>query len=531
MLEIFTTSEYDNKIAVINGDRAYTFGELKRRIAFQAVKLKNKYNIILLGGDNFGFIIQFWASIFSGKNIYLISDKTRLNGIDFEYDIAEYESDGELEGFDFSGIDVNKAVINFYTSGSSGCAKVIQKSLFNLIREAEDLSKTFKIENKESAVVISTTSMCHMFGLTFHMMFPLYSGLKISTDTVTLPENVTAENGILISTPAFLGCLQKYNALFTKAPAYIFSAGSKLSDENFEYLEKFSNVTDIYGSTETGTIAYKNHPNSPFKLFGNVRIEVKENCIDVLSDYVFGGKVTINDMVKLRGSELYIKQRTDRLFKINEKRISADELELKLKNNELVKDAYIMQNDGKLVCLCALSPEGQNYLLKNSVPAITKTLKQHLLKYSEIVPQHWKFIDVIPMTQNGKVNKNLIGHLFNVNLSLPVILNRTINENSITYEMFIYNQCNFFQGHFPRLKIVPGVAQLYLAKVFANIHYNLNLGEGQWKRIKFSNIIEPDRIVNLKLEKSDKQVSYEYFSDDKKYASGVFLCDNIFKEL
>ena len=74
MLEIFTTSEYDNKIAVINGDRAYTFGELKRRIAFQAVKLKNKYNIILLGGDNFGFIIQFWASIFSGKNIYLISD-------------------------------------------------------------------------------------------------------------------------------------------------------------------------------------------------------------------------------------------------------------------------------------------------------------------------------------------------------------------------------------------------------------------------------------------------------------------------
>ena len=69
MLKIFTTSEYDNKIAVLNSDRAYTFGELKRKIAFQAVKLKNKDNIILLGGDNFSFIIMFWASIFSGKNI------------------------------------------------------------------------------------------------------------------------------------------------------------------------------------------------------------------------------------------------------------------------------------------------------------------------------------------------------------------------------------------------------------------------------------------------------------------------------
>ena len=71
--------------------------------------------------------------------------------------------------------------------------------------------------------------------------------------------------------------------------------------------------------------------------------------------------------------------------------------------------------------------------------------------------------------------------------------------------------------------------QLYLAKEFANAHFNLSLGEGQWKRIKFSNIIEPDSIIDLKLECNDKQVTYEFYTDKKKYASGVFLCENIFK--
>ena len=110
------------------------------------------------------------------------------------------------------------------------------------------------------------------------------------------------------------------------------------------------------------------------------------------------------------------------------------------------------------------------------------------------------------------------------NLSFPIILDRELAENSIKYKIFFYNQCNFFNGHFPNFKLVPGVLQLYLAKEFANFHFGLELGQGQWKRIKFSNIIKPDSVVNLKLEHSKKQIIYEFYSDDKKYSSGAFLC-------
>ena len=168
-------------------------------------------------------------------------------------------------------------------------------------------------------------------------------------------------------------------------------------------------------------------------------------------------------------------------------------------------------------------------MLKNNITNLTKKLKQHLNKYSQIIPQKWKYIDQIPMTKSGKINKDLITGLFDLNLSLPVILDRQLSENRVIYKIFFYRQCNFFKGHFDEFKIVPGVVQLYIAKELANMYFNLSLGQGQIKRIKFSNIIEQDCIVNLKLEHNEKQVYYEYYSDNEKYASGTFLCENIFK--
>ena len=82
--------------------------------------------------------------------------------------------------------------------------------------------------------------------------------------------------------------------------------------------------------------------------------------------------------------------------------------------------------------------------------------------------------------------------------------------------------------HFPEFKLTPGVVQLYLAKEFANAHFGLDIGKGQIKRIKFSNIIEPDTVLYLNIVKTDKQVLYEYYSDEQKYSSGAFDIVSIF---
>lgn len=530
VLEIFTSNKYDNKIAIVNGEKKYNFCELKKIIAHHIQILKDKKeNIVISTSDNFSFIVQFFASIFSLKNIFLISDRAKINNLDFDFDILDDVIFEKTEDYKFADIDINKPSINFYTSGSTSAPKIIQKSLYNLIKEGQDIIKEFDLKDKDY-IVSSTTSMCHLFGMTFHLMMSLNGGFTINTKNVSYPENVNDKNTILIATPGFLNSVLKYEMPFTQAPEYIISAGSKLNVDIFKYLEKQSKIIEIYGSTESGIIAHKTHYDSDFTLFKNVCIKENDNGIEVKSEYTFDKKTTINDKIEFSGNTFKILNRTDRLYKICEKRVSAQELEEKLKNNEFVKDCYIMKYEEKLAILCALTQDGKDYLIKNNIVSLIKKLKQYLLKYSEIIPQKWKFIDEIPMTQSGKMNKKMIEHIFNINLSLPVILDRRLDKNSIIYKILFYNQCNFFKGHFPSFHIVPGIVQLFWAKEFANAHFNLNLGEGQWKRIKFSNIIEPDSIVELKLEKTEKNVEYEYLINAKKYASGVFLCENIFEK-
>lgn len=527
--EFFTTDKYDNRIAVTDGVHNFTILDLKRLIASEMEFLKDKKeNIVIIAGDNFSFIIQFFASLFCDKSIYLITDKTRLNCINFEYDLLEDYVKQPTENPKFKNIDIRQPKINFYTSGSSGTPKIIKKSLHNLICEAEDIGKEFGFHEK-NLTVVSTTTMCHLLGLTFHLMIPLCNGLIINTKNIAYPENIDKNNIILVSTPTFLNTIPKFDMPFKVPPEYIISAGSKLNEKTFEFLEKKSDIIEIYGSTETGVMAHKTSSNNDFELFGNVNIKAHNDKIEVISDYFPEDMVILNDEIELNGRFLKIKNRTDRLLKIYEKRVSAEELETALKKHPFVDNCYIDKYKEKPVCLCALSEYGQDYLLKNSITDLTKTLKTHLKTHSEIVPQKWKYIDEIPMTISGKINRNLIKHIFSINISLPIILKRALSENAIDYKIYFYKQCNFFNGHFPELKLVPGVMQLYLAKEFANIHFNLSLGEGQWKRIKFSNIIESDSIVHLKLERNDKRVTYEFYTDTKKYSSGVFLCENIFK--
>lgn len=531
LFDIFYTDKYDDKIAVITGDCAYTFSDIKKQIAYQMEVLKNKSNnVVILTDNNFNFIIHFFASIFGGKNIYLLTDKTGLKTLDFDYVIADNFSGERLENYEFPRVNPELIMVNFYTSGSSGRAKNIKKTLQNLMCETMDLKNEINFPSKNYRVM-STTSMCHLFGLTFHLMLPLYCTYAIDTESVISFDDIDKKDVILISTPTFLNSIERYSTLFKMSPEYIFSAGSKLNEKLFKFLEEKSKIIEIYGSTETGIIARKTHYNDPFVLFNNVEVKANDDYTEVASKYIYNGETVINDRINVINRTLRIECRTDRLLKVYEKRVCADELEDNLRDNVFINDCYITTSREKPVCLCVLSDTGKEYLLKNGIPSICAKLKKDLHEFSPIVPQRWKFIDLIPMTSTGKVNRKLIEHIFNVNLSFPVILDRNIQGNSIDYRIFFYNQCNFFKGHFPQFKLLPGVAQLYLAKEFANIHFNLTLGAGQWKKIKFTNIIEPDSIIHLKLEKTDKSVCYEYYSESKKYASGMFLCDNVFKEL
>ena len=149
----------------------------------------------------------------------------------------------------------------FHTSGSTGEPKTIVKSKKCLLAESCDLAKFFNFS--PDTIFVSTVSNEFMYGTTFTVMLPKALNCKVDSERVVYPEDIKDyEKFVFVSTPSFLEKLAKYNYTFKHKPEMIISAGAKLDDKIFEYLEKISKgVTEIYGSTEAGVIAYRQKHN------------------------------------------------------------------------------------------------------------------------------------------------------------------------------------------------------------------------------------------------------------------------------
>lgn len=530
--EIFYSDKYDNIKFVKNKDKLYSVLEIKKLILAKSRELSKKNeNIFIINDNNFSFIINFFACLFAHKNIYLADSVKRIESAKFSYDVA----DDNLLFLDeypyFDKIDFSIGNINFYTSGSTSEPKIIKKSLNNLMFEAEDIKSELSLQ--ENVTVSLTTVMQYLFGLTFGLMFPIANinkGFIIDTNKILYPDNLDIKNLMLVSTPSFLDKIEKYNVQFIEKPKYIFSAGSKLDSKTFSYLEKYSSVVEIYGSSETGVIAYKRRSTDEFNIFKNVRINSTNNKTVITSNYSFENTVEINDEIEIVANKLIFKKRKDRLLKIADKRINALEIQEEINKNNFISESYCFKSDSSFAILCALTNQGKDYIVKNGVLKTKNELKKYLSKKIEFIPKKWKFIDEIPKNIRGKIDKEIIEKLFNINFSFPVILDKKVLSNEIIYKLFLYKNSDYFNGHFPEFEITPGVVQLYIAGFLAKYNFGGDILSGQIKKIKFTNIIKADSIINLKLTKSDKNVNFEYFDDnDTIFSSGVFPISNVFE--
>ena len=229
-------------------------------------------------------------------------------------------------------IENNKPFI-FRTSGSTGEPKIIKKSYESLLAEARDLAEFFKFSS--DTVFVSTVNPDYMYGTTFTVMLPEVLGCKVDGERVFYPEDIKDyEKYVFISTPSFLERLAKYKFTFKHKPLMIISAGAKLDDEVFAYLEEVSNgVTEIYGSTEAGVIAYRQSAGENLKFFENVKYENGK----IKSAYFDEPEFELNDELEFFGDCFRVKGRSDRIVKIQEKRISLDETEKILNSHELIE--------------------------------------------------------------------------------------------------------------------------------------------------------------------------------------------------
>ncbi|MFS1417069.1 AMP-binding protein [Vibrio splendidus] len=312
-------------------------------------------------------------------------------------------------------IDLAAIQLTLFTSGSSGTPKAINKTLEHLDIEIAQLNKNWGDLLKGNRVH-STVSHQHIYGLLFRVLWPLCSGVPFARHNLEYPEQILShanKQSVLISSPALLKRLKHE----TKSAqlAGVFSSGGPLPTESaHQALNLLGHLPiEVFGSTETGGIAFRQQESAqtPWQLFDCIEASLNsENCIKLLSPYIDKNNwyQTADECEMVSSNQFILKGRTDRVIKIEEKRVSLVEVEKRLEQLPWISECVVIPFEEPerliLASVLVLSEEGQAKLATMSKGKFWLMLRSELRKWLEpiAIPRKYRVVDEIPLNSQGK---------------------------------------------------------------------------------------------------------------------------------
>ncbi len=229
--------------------------------------------------------------------------------------------------------------VYLYTSGSTGEPKRIEKKMRYMNLEAELLS-SFIRKDLEGSILTSSVYPYHMYGFTFSICLPMCLKIALYPRLIHYSEELCAlcfDKIAFITSPAFITRLD----FALKPPALCFasSAGGPLKLEFRIKFRQWCALTlfDIYGSTESGVVGVRCgeglNNSAPLTALDKVSIEGNDQDGYTLhSPLAAGGVLKLDDKIEIQDERHFrLKGRVDRIVKIEEKRVSLDAVEQKVK--------------------------------------------------------------------------------------------------------------------------------------------------------------------------------------------------------
>jgi acyl-coenzyme A synthetase/AMP-(fatty) acid ligase len=314
-------------------------------------------------------------------------------------------------------LDPAAAMLTFFTSGSSGEAKPIVKPLAMFNAEAATLEASFGSAAGGSPVV-TTVPHRHIFGLTFHLLWPLARGQPFASHVDELWETLLARDtadAVLVTSPAHLRRLAGIVPLpRERRLARVFTAGAPLHPDQAREAANVLGVlpTEIFGSTETGAIATRAQQtgNEAWTPLRGIAVRTSDDgCMIVHSPYGPDGApfVSADRIETMPDGTFHFLGRADRVAKIEGKRVSLARLEDELVALPLVTEAAALVLGGapeRLAAAVVLTAEGRIQLGTLGNFRFGRDLRRQLAQVLESpsLPKSWRFVEGLPRTAMGK---------------------------------------------------------------------------------------------------------------------------------
>lgn len=303
----------------------------------------------------------------------------------------------------------------FFTSGSTGASVGALKTKANLEAEVYEITKI--LESYEIKKVILTVPFIHYYGTAVGLLFSLLNNIDIVLKEHFLPNDLIDlidDNTLIITTPLYIKALNKLQIKKDLRNSIFISSTAPLDLENIKLFNNKFNTTiiQLFGSTETGGIAYKYNEETLWTPFSNAKITVNQAQelkvkSPIVSDVLYAnefkkinGELQTFDYIEWENDKFKLVGRSSQILKIAGKRYSTIQIEEILENLKEIEKAMVFVDSDK----DSLRGETLNITIESEKEFTSKEIKQILksnlsnLKFSI----NLKIVDKIPTSSVGK---------------------------------------------------------------------------------------------------------------------------------
>ena len=399
---------------------------------------------VVLPGNNLMESLQYLVGVadaFVGDFSQEILDRLGFKGEFLQESPTLRKTISVGEGFSTSEIlNAEHVAVTVFTSGSTGEPKPIEIKFSQLNQELRCHESLWGTELGVTPI-LATVSHQHLYGLIFKVLWPLSAARPFYNPMIDVVEELVRQaqkykeqfnKVVVVTTPSHLSRLpetilwQKLTGCWAK----IFSSAAPLSFNDSENAkEKFAtDITEIYGSSETGGIAWRQQTSASgdiWQCFPGVKIAQEMNTRTLKLKSLFLPSTQwfdTADKVELVSSDSFrLCGRIDRIAKVEGKRVSLTALENVLVLNEDVAEARVLLKQDRRMqtyAVIKLSAYGAALLAQSGRKAVSDKLRKYMLQQFEavVVPRKWRYVNDFPCDEQGKVSQQKLLQLFDAEI-------------------------------------------------------------------------------------------------------------------
>ncbi|WP_419777331.1 AMP-binding protein [Malaciobacter marinus] len=304
-------------------------------------------------------VLKMIESYFSGAKSILFDDTNKALSDSLEkLNIKEFNEKRDNENIFYD----KDFMFLYFSSGSTGFPSGALKTKENILEEVEVITSSLKEFNIKRVIV--TVPFLHLYGSLYGLFFPLINDIDIILKEHFLPHDLLDmidDNSLVVTTPLYIKALNRINESKNLSKSlFVSSTGPLFPNDAKEFNEKFStDILQIFGSTETGGIAYKFNDDLLWTTTPKVITSTNEkNELKVKSPFISNliyekeFKITNHqiqtfDYVEFYENRFKLIGRSSQILKIAGKRYSTIQIENILEEIDGIKKAVVFVNSNE----------------------------------------------------------------------------------------------------------------------------------------------------------------------------------------